>query len=148
MVGHPAAKRVVTRLVPALAVAMVAAALGFLAMQISKVPMIRQFGAMLVLGVAVIFAVVVFVPLAFLVWRERRRPSPRAEPAQGGALLERGVRGLARAGRARVIPIILVGAVVVAAGFAVEGANEAALKAGRIANISIRPIVSVECAVP
>src|ERR1700730_12017719 len=116
-----AAQRVVTRLVPALAVAMVAAALGFLAMQISKVPMIRQFGAMLVLGVAVIFAVVVFVPLAFLVRRERRRPSPRAEPVQGGALLERGVRGLARAGRARVIPIILVGAVVVAAGFAVEG---------------------------
>jgi hydrophobe/amphiphile efflux-3 (HAE3) family protein len=115
-----AVTRVVKRLGPALAAAMVAAGLGFLAIQISKVPMIRQFGAMLVLGVAVIFAVVLFVPLAFLLRREHRRPSPAAEPARG-VLLERTVRSLALAGRARVLPIMLVGVVVVVAGFAVEG---------------------------
>jgi hydrophobe/amphiphile efflux-3 (HAE3) family protein len=123
-----AAVRVVSGLAPALAVAMFAACLGFLAMQISKVPMIRQFGAMLVLGVAVIFAVVLFVPLAFLVLRERRRPTPAAPRPSGdanvapdGGLLERVVRTLALTGRARVVPIVLIGAVVVAAGLAVEG---------------------------
>lgn len=122
-----AATRAVTGVAPALAVAMVAAALGFVAMQISKVPMIRQFGAMLVLGVAVIFAVVLFVPVAYLIARERRRPSatrrrPAAAPSRPeGGLLERAVRRLAVAGRSHVVPMILVGAVVVGAGFAVEG---------------------------
>jgi hydrophobe/amphiphile efflux-3 (HAE3) family protein len=122
-----AAARVVTRLAPALALAMVAAGLGFLAMQISKVPMIRQFGAMLVLGVVMIFAVVLFVPLAFLVVREQRRPTGvrhgggRVAAPRQGVLLERAVRRLALVGQARVVPIMLIGAVVVAAGFAVEG---------------------------
>ncbi len=122
-----AATRAVTGVAPALAIAMVSAALGFLAMQISKVPMIRQFGAMLVLGVAVIFAVVLFVPVAYLLSRERRQPSAArardAEPVarSDGGMLERVVRRLALAGRSRVLPIALVGAVVVVAGLAVEG---------------------------
>ncbi len=121
-----AATRVISRLAPALVVAMVAAGLGFLAMQISRVPMIRQFGAMLILGVGVIFAVVLFVPLAFLLRRERRRTTGDAgsstTPVGSRApLLERTVRGLARVGRARVLPIVVIGALVVAAGLAVEG---------------------------
>jgi hydrophobe/amphiphile efflux-3 (HAE3) family protein len=116
-----AMRRVMVDLAPALSIAMVAAVLGFVAMQISKVPMIRQFGAMLDLGVADIFVVVMLVPLAFLVRRERHRPSPATDRPPGREALERGVRWLARVARNAVVPMVLVGLVVVIGGFAVEG---------------------------
>jgi uncharacterized protein len=117
---NAAVGRVMVDLAPALAIAMIAAVLGFLAMQVSKVPMIRQFGAMLDLGVAVIFLVVLFVPLAYLLRREHRRPTTPSE-APRGQMLERVVRSLALMARRLVVPMILVGIVVVIAGFAVEG---------------------------
>lgn len=119
--ARAAISRVMVDLAPALSIAMIAAVLGFVAMQISKVPMIRQFGAMLDLGVAVIFVVVLFVPLAFLVRRERIRPSAATPPPTEREPLERGVRALALAGRNVVLPMILVGLIVVVAGFAVDG---------------------------
>lgn len=116
-----AISRVMIDLAPALSIAMIAAVLGFVAMQISKVPMIRQFGAMLDLGVAMIFVVVLFLPLAFLVRRERVRPSPAKPPPTAREPLERGVRGLALVARNAVLPMAIVGLVVVVAGFAVDG---------------------------
>jgi hydrophobe/amphiphile efflux-3 (HAE3) family protein len=118
---NAAVGRVMVDLAPALSIAMIAAVLGFVAMQISKVPMIRQFGAMLDLGVALIFLVVLFVPLAYLLRREHRRPTPPSEGPPGRELLERVVRSLALAARNLVVPMILVGLVLVIGGFAVEG---------------------------
>jgi hydrophobe/amphiphile efflux-3 (HAE3) family protein len=119
--ARAAISRVMVDLAPALSIAMIAAVLGFVAMQISKVPMIRQFGAMLDLGVAVIFVVVLFVPLAFLVRRERVRPSAVKPPPTERERLERGVRALALVARNAVLPMILVGLVVVVAGYEVDG---------------------------
>lgn len=116
-----AMSRVMVDLAPALSIAMIAAVLGFVAMQISKVPMIRQFGAMLDLGVAVIFVVVLLFPLAFLFRREQKHPSPPTPPPTAREPLERGVRALALAARGAVLPMVLVGLVIVVAGFAVDG---------------------------
>lgn len=122
--GSPRAlvARVTEHLAPALAIAMIAAAIGFFAMQISQVPMIRQFGVMLDIGVAMIFLVVLFVPLSFLVWREHRKPSGAhaARSLDHGALV-RVVQGLSTALRGSILPVLVVGALIVVAGFMVEG---------------------------
>lgn len=115
-----AVQRVLDRLGPALGVAMIAAVAGFLSLQISKVPQIRQFGMMLALGIAALLVAATVVPLAILVLRERHRPTADAEPP-GGGRLERAVRWLCFALRRRLVPVVAVGAVVIVAGLAVEG---------------------------
>jgi uncharacterized protein len=61
------------RLGPALVAATVAAALAFLVMLISKVPMIRDFGVLLAIGIVMLLLVGIVVPMAVLGARERRR---------------------------------------------------------------------------
>ncbi|MGI9602608.1 MAG: efflux RND transporter permease subunit [Acidimicrobiales bacterium] len=63
------------KLGPALLTATVAAAVSFLTMEISKVPMIRDFGILLSIGIVVLFVVGFTAPLAVLGARERRRPT-------------------------------------------------------------------------
>jgi len=113
--------RVLAHLGPALAVALIAAMLGFVALQLSKVPLIRQFGVMLDLGVAVMFLTVIFLPLALLSWRETARPTPADHHLRHGVGIEKVVGALAFVGRRWLVPIAVVGLVVVVAGFALEG---------------------------
>ena len=120
--GSPAraVQRVFARLGPALGVAMAAAVAGFLSLQISDVPQIRQFGLMLALGIAALLVAATMVPLAILVLRERHWPT-RAPTLPGGGVLERVVRWLCFALRRRLVPVVAVGAVVIVTGLAVEG---------------------------
>ncbi len=122
LTGSPdgAVQRVLARLGPALVVAMLAAVAGFLSLQISDVPQIRQFGIMLALGIAALLVAATLVPLAILVLRERRG-RPGAATLPGGGVLERGVRWLCFALQRRLVPVVVVGAVIVVAGLAVEG---------------------------
>lgn len=113
--------RVLAHLGPALAVALIAAMLGFVALQLSRVPLIRQFGVMLDLGVAVMFLTVIFLPLALLSWRERARPTPPDRHLRHGVGLEKVVGALAFVGRRWLAPVAVIGVIVVVAGFAVEG---------------------------
>jgi hydrophobe/amphiphile efflux-3 (HAE3) family protein len=114
-------QRVMGHLGPALAVALVAAMVGFVALQISKVPMIKQFGVMLDLGVAVLFLCVIFLPLALLTWRENRSPTSPKTRVQTHGALERFVRTLATVATHWVVPMLLIGSVIVVAGFWAEG---------------------------
>ena len=57
---------------PPLLIATIAAVLAFLAMQLSRVPMIRDFGLLLALGISIIWLVGITVPIAVLAVRERR----------------------------------------------------------------------------
>lgn len=120
-----AVQRVLARLGPPLGVAMLAAVAGFLSLQVSDVPQIRQFGAMLALGIVALFAAGTLVPLALLVLRERRSSARDDEPPVGvvpaAGMIERGVRWLCFAGRDRLLPVVAVGAVIIVAGLAVEG---------------------------
>lgn len=119
--GHTveaSADRTVRNMGPPLAIAMVAAVVGFLALLRSQVPMIQDFGLLLSIGVAVLVAVALAVPVAVLVRRDRRRPS-RPAPAQRG--VESAVRVLSSLPARAAVPLLLVGAVVVATGLWVEG---------------------------
>jgi hypothetical protein len=91
-------ERTVSRLGPALGVAMVAAVVGFLALQLSSVPMIRDFGVLLAVGAAMAFLAVWTVTPVALVWRDRRdRRRPRRRRASQRRGIERAVQGMAGA---------------------------------------------------
>ncbi|XUX00711.1 MAG: hydrophobe/amphiphile efflux-3 (HAE3) family transporter [Dehalogenimonas sp.] len=65
----------VTHIGPAIAIAIVAAALGFIALFISPVPMIRQFGLMLVIGIVACYLVSLFILLPILYFHDRNKQS-------------------------------------------------------------------------
>ncbi len=113
-----ALERAFTRLGPALAVAMVAAVVGFLALRISRVPMIRDFGVMLAVGVVVLFLSALVVVPSVLVWRDTRRPARARDSARERLGLERGVRTLSSVGRGHPFAL-LVASLALAAGGAV-----------------------------
>lgn len=90
------------RVGPSIGIAVVAVCFSFIAMLFSPVPMIRDFGLMLLIGVIACSLVAMFLPLAILYWRDcrasRRVPATAAAQASAGGedgLLERGLRRLA-----------------------------------------------------
>ncbi|HET6950637.1 MAG TPA: MMPL family transporter [Acidimicrobiales bacterium] len=115
-----AIRRVFARLGPALGVAMLAAIAGFLSLQVSDVPQIRQFGIMLALGLVALLVAATLVPLSILAVRERHWPTTAAALPAGGAP-ERLVRWLCFAVGRRLVPVVAVGGVIIGAGLAVEG---------------------------
>ena len=66
---------------PTIGIAIVGACLGFAALFFSSVPMIRDFGLTLIIGVTVCYLVSMFFLLAILYWHDRRTESKR-EAAQ------------------------------------------------------------------
>lgn len=114
-------QRVMAHLGPALAIALVAALLGLLALQVSKVPMIRQFGVMLDLGIAILFLTVLFLPLALLTWREHTSPTSDDRHLVHGGGLEKVVRVMSTMARNWVIPMLVVGVLIVVGGLWTEG---------------------------
>jgi hydrophobe/amphiphile efflux-3 (HAE3) family protein len=76
-------------LCPALLVVTFDAIFAFAALHFSKVPMIREFGVLLAIGIAVICFGSIIIPLATLGIRERRSPTPVKEfkPGPLGALV-------------------------------------------------------------
>jgi hydrophobe/amphiphile efflux-3 (HAE3) family protein len=70
-------------LCPALLVVTFDAVFAFAALRFAKVPMIRQFGLLLAIGIAVICLGSIILPLATLGIRERRRPTTNREFKEG-----------------------------------------------------------------
>lgn len=64
----------IKKMVPAVLIAMIATGLGLLSLYRSKVPMIKDFGAMLTIGIVIAFLVSVFVFLPFLYIRDAHFP--------------------------------------------------------------------------
>ena len=116
-----AANIAVARMAPPLLVAMAAGAFGFLALRVSPVPMIRDFGLLLGIGVVVLVVAAVLLPAAILLLMDRRRPRAPASAQGGTGSIERGVARLTTLGVVPVVAVLAVGVVVAAAGFAVEG---------------------------
>jgi uncharacterized protein len=121
--GSPeaASSRVLHRLAPPLGVAMLAAVAGFLSLQVSDVPQIRQFGLMLAIGIAALFAAGTLVPLAILALRERHAPAAAESSHLAAGALERAVRFACFSCQRHVVPVAMVGFVIIGAGLAVEG---------------------------
>jgi hydrophobe/amphiphile efflux-3 (HAE3) family protein len=111
-------RETLARLGPALLVATLAAVLAFLALQFSRVPMLRDFGALLGLGLPVIVAATILVTLASLGWRERRSPTPAKDYTRGP--LARIVVGLGALPRATALPLVLLSVAVFAGGVLAE----------------------------
>jgi hydrophobe/amphiphile efflux-3 (HAE3) family protein len=99
---------------PAVTVAAVAAVVGFLALRTSDVPMIREFGALLSIGVACLFAAALLPMPAMLAQRDVRRPSTSHRRASG--LVERATQGLAVAGRRRPATLLAASVAIVVVG--------------------------------
>lgn len=83
--GEAAIGETLANIAPALVAAMITAILAFLALQVSKVPMIRDFGVLLSLGVFALVVAGIVIPATLLGIRARSAPS---EPARA-SLVER-----------------------------------------------------------
>ncbi|MBN1191805.1 MAG: RND family transporter [Dehalococcoidales bacterium] len=64
----------VTHIGPSIGIAIVAACAGFAALFFSPVPMIKDFGYMLIIGVISCYLVSMFILLTLLYWRDRNHP--------------------------------------------------------------------------
>jgi uncharacterized protein len=80
--GKPIAEAIVdsiTHIGPAIGIAIVTACLGFAALFFSPVPMIKDFGYMLIIGVVACYLVSIFILLTILYWRDHHHESKAAE---------------------------------------------------------------------
>ena len=112
-VSH-ALSRTFLRLGPAVTVAAVAAVVGFLALRTSDVPMVRDFGVLLSIGTAAVFAAALLPMPAILAWRDRH--PHRNAPGRAGRRVERATRALATVGRSRPAGLLVVSLVIVVLG--------------------------------
>ncbi|MEM7286625.1 MAG: MMPL family transporter [Actinomycetota bacterium] len=113
---HPIAETL-SNIVPPLIAAVVGAVLAFLALQVSQVPMIRDFGVLLAIGVVVLLVTGVVFPTAILGIREW---TDRTE-VRGDSLVERIVVKLGGLSTS-VAPAFMVASILVfGLGVAVEG---------------------------
>jgi len=110
---HPVTETLV-RLMPALAIATVAAVLSFLALEFSAVPMLRDFGTLLALGLPVIVVATVAITSTSLAWRERRSPTQPRDYTHGP--LGRAVVGLGSLPRATAAALVVLSVAVFVGG--------------------------------
>ena len=121
-VAHPI-QATARNLCPALLVVTFDAVFAFLALQFSAVPMIRQFGLILAIGVAVICLCTIVSSLAVLGIREQKSPT-RARPNRrdfSHASLSRIAVRLGSLPRRWAIPLALASIAVFVGGLSVEG---------------------------
>ena len=105
---------------PPLVAATIGAVVSFLALRISKVPMIRDFGLLLAIGIAVLVAVGIVVPLTVLGAREWHRKT-KHRPA---SVTERIVVKLGSLSTKWVIPISIAAIILVALGVRLESGTK------------------------
>ncbi|MGK2928874.1 MAG: efflux RND transporter permease subunit [Acidimicrobiales bacterium] len=113
---HPMSETL-ANLGPALLVATVSGAVAFLALQVSQVPMIRDFGVMLAVGIVVLVIVGIVVPTALLGIREYRIPTSH----RGESRVERVVVKLGSLPARAALPLVIVSIALFIGGIALEG---------------------------
>ena len=104
---------------PALLVVTFDAVFAFLALWFAKVPMVRQFGELLVVGIIAVCLCSIIGPLAILGIREYKSPTKGRDFSHGR--LGRTVVWLGSLPATAAVPLALVAAVVFAGGLASEG---------------------------
>jgi len=113
---HPM-RETLANLGPPLTAATFAAVVAFLVLRISLVPMIRDFGVMLAIGIVIILVVGITVPTAVLGIREyKARTKSFAEPTR----VERAIVKLGSLPQKAVIPLIALSVGVLVAGILLE----------------------------
>jgi len=114
----------VTRMGPALGIALIIECLGFSAIFFSRIPMVRDFGLMLIVGVIICCLVAIFFTLPILYWRDtragKRAPAIETESKpskESMGLLDKGLGRLAAWVVRNPAVIIPVGVALAAVGF-------------------------------
>ena len=109
---------------PALGIALIIECLGFSAIFFSRIPMVRDFGLMLIVGVIICCLVAIFFTLPILYWRDtrtgKRAPAIETESKpskESMGLLDRGLGRLARWTVKNPAVIIPVGVALAVVGF-------------------------------
>ncbi len=113
---HPIAESV-ANVAPPLIAATVTGVLAFMALRISKVPMIRDFGVLLAVGVVVLVIVGIVIPAAALGMRESKKPTTEREPS----IVERLVVKLGGLPTTVALPLVALAVAVFVGGVLVEG---------------------------
>lgn len=113
---HPMSETLL-ELAPALLTATLAAVVAFLALQVSRVPMIRDFGVLLAIGIVCAFVLAIVVPTAVLGMREYRRPTTAAAPE---SVIERFVPRVGSLPPWTAVPFAVLSVVVLVAGVLLE----------------------------
>ena len=113
---HPIAETV-ANLAPPLIAAAIAGVVAFLALRLSKVPMIRDFGVLLAIGVLVLVVVGIVLPVAILGMREWTRPTEE----RGESLVERIVVKLGGLPTRAGIALVVASVFLFVGGILVEG---------------------------
>ena len=108
------------RLGPPLGIAVVAAAAGFLALHISRVPMIRDFGSMLAVGIVILAVAGILLPASLLYHRDRQRQQSTTAPPQQRLQVENLVRALTSSTDRRLLPIVAIGVAFVLIGLVAD----------------------------
>lgn len=106
------------KLGPALLIVTLDAVFAFAALRWAEVPMLRDFGLLLAVGVAVICVASIVIPLATLGIREYRRPTPAGQFHEGW--LGKVVVRLGRVPAAAAVPLAIASIAIFAGGLAVE----------------------------
>ncbi len=116
---HPIATTLAA-LVPPLSVATISAILAFTAMQVSRVPMIRDFGVLLMIGVGVLLFTGVVITASTLGIREYKGRTAVREESR----VERVVVKLGSLSPKTAVPLIIGSVLLFVAGIALEGSFE------------------------
>jgi hydrophobe/amphiphile efflux-3 (HAE3) family protein len=107
-------------LCPALLVVTFDAVFAFAALSFAKVPMIRQFGALLAVGIVMICLCSIIGPLSILGIREYKSPT-RREPSKRSEALGRLVMHLGDLPKSAALPLVIISLLVFFGGILVEG---------------------------
>lgn len=107
---------------PPLAIAVIAAASGFMVLHISDVPMVQDFGSMLAVGTVLILIACIAFLGSSLYLRDRGRTQGFTPSAAPDARLntDRFIRGLAAPGDGRILPGVIIGLLFIGMGFWVD----------------------------
>ena len=102
---------------PALVAATLAAVVAFMALQLSQVPMIRDFGVMLAIGIVALVFCGIVLPATILGVREYRSRTPKVEESR----VERFVVWLGGLPPKAAVPLVVLSALLFVGGVAMEG---------------------------
>jgi hypothetical protein len=108
----------ITHIGPAVGIAVLATALGFVTLLISRVPAVRDFGIMLTFGVIILYLVAFFLLNSILYQRDRRRSlgSTSHTPRSSLPVFESSLGATARVAMRYPLPLVAVAALLAGAG--------------------------------
>jgi len=108
----------ITHIGPAVGIAVLATALGFITLLISRVPAVRDFGIMLTFGVIILYLVAFFLLNSILYQRDRRRSlgSTGHTPRSSLPVFERLLGATARGSMRYPLPLVAAAALLAGAG--------------------------------